>query len=107
MSRFVRTERLRVMKYQHFLRSSSGGPSGPTLVMDGNRARSPAKRPIKKEPYDLFNLGSREPLPSETVRLHTKVVSEAGAVARKSVHRGVGVLVVSASCIHTICDGSN
>jgi hypothetical protein len=56
-------------------------------------------------------MGAGDPFPSQTFAPGTEigslVVSEAGALARKSVLRAMGVLVVSAGYVSTICSGSN
>ena len=108
---FDRTERPRIMKFQHLTDRSSGGPCGPTLVTGGTGTRSPDQRPRTKEKsYDLLNHGNRGALPSETVRRRTQVVSsvvsKAGALARKSVPRAMAVVVVSAGVVPAICGGS-
>src|SRR5688572_29182999 len=105
----LKAERLKIMKYQRLSGPSSEGPSGPTLVMEGGRAHPSKHLQPKEYHHGLLNNG-QGPFPSQAfaaVRdIGSLVVSKAGAVAKEPVHRGMGVLVVSAGRIHTICDGS-
>ena len=99
------------MKFQQSSESSSGGPSGPTLLMEGCRAHPDQPHLPKGKVNDYLNHEPRGALPSETLWSHTpvdwSVVLEAGALARKSVFRRVAVVVISVDVVSTFCGGSN
>jgi len=105
-----KTERLKIMKFQELLGSSSGRSSGPPLVMAGRRAYPDQRLRTKEKSYDFLNRGSRGALPSETVRsvmeTDSSVVSKAGAVAQKSVLRRVAILDLQTWNVHYLINRS-